>query len=143
MIDYNYSNIIISFEKLYKKFQFSSFNLLIQYKQLHSKSNNNNNNNNIIIISGSSVNGTRFVGWFHWKISKKSGKSRKVGPFSQLDSFEQNFVSMYMFLVVCTSSRSKFGFKSPQVILSVLQSKNSTRISVDYQVNKINMPLAF
>ena len=45
MIDYNYSNIIISFEKLYEKFQFSSFNLLIQYKQLHSESNNNNNNN--------------------------------------------------------------------------------------------------
>ena len=41
MIDYNYSNIIISFEKLYEKFQFSSFNLLIQYKQLHSESNNN------------------------------------------------------------------------------------------------------
>ena len=40
MIDYNYSNIIISFEKLYEKFQFSSFNLLIQYKQLHSESNN-------------------------------------------------------------------------------------------------------
>ena len=41
MIDYNYSNIIIIFEKLYEKFQFSSFNLLIQYKQLHSESNNN------------------------------------------------------------------------------------------------------
>ena len=41
MIDYNYSNIIISFEKLYEKFQFSSFNLLIQYKKLHSESNNN------------------------------------------------------------------------------------------------------
>ena len=40
MIDYNYSNMIISFEKLYEKFQFSSFNLLIQYKQLHSEGNN-------------------------------------------------------------------------------------------------------
>ena len=140
MIDYNYSNIIIIFEKLYEKFQFSSFNLLIQYKQLHSES---NNNNNIIIISGSSVTGTRFVGWFHWKISKKSRKSQKVGPFSWLDSFEQNLVFHVHVSVVCTSSRSKFGFKSPQVILSVLQSKNSTRISVDYEVNKINMPLAF
>ena len=120
MIDYNYSNIIIIFEKLYEKFQFSSFNLLIQYKQLHSESNNNNNNNNSIIISGLSVTGTRFVGWFHWKISKKSGKSQKVGPFSWLDSFEQNLVFHVHVSVVCTSSRSKFGFKSPQVILSVL-----------------------
>ena len=110
MIDYNYSNIIISFEKLYEKFQFSSFNLLIQYKQLHSESNNNNNIIIIIIIiiiiSGSSINGTCFVGWFHWKISKKGGKSQKVGPFSWLDSFEQNFVfhvhvsrSLYQFQV--------------------------------------------
>ena len=120
MIDYNYSNIIIIFEKLYEKFQFSSFNLLIQYKQLHSESNNNNNNNNSIIISGLSVTGTRFVGWFHLKISKKSGKSQKVGPFSWLDSFEQNLVFHVHVSVVCTSSRSKFGFKSPQVILSVL-----------------------
>ena len=37
MIDYNYSNIIISFEKLYEKFQFSSFNLLIQYEKLIQK----------------------------------------------------------------------------------------------------------
>ena len=124
MIDYNYSNIIIIFEKLYEKFQFSSFNLLIQYKQLHSESNNNNNIIIIIIIiiiiSGSSINGTRFVGWFHWKISKKSGKSQKVGPFSWLDFFQQNFVFHVHVSVVCTSSRSKFGFKSPQVILSVL-----------------------
>ena len=109
MIDYNYSNIIISFEKLYEKFQFSFFNLLIPYKQLHSESNNNNNNIIIIIIiiiSSSSINGTRFVCWFHWKISKKGGKSQKVGPFSWLDSFEQNFVfhvhvsrSLYQFQV--------------------------------------------
>ena len=36
-------------------------------------------------ISGSVVNGTRFVGSSHWKIPRKSGKSKKVGPFSQLE----------------------------------------------------------
>ena len=32
-------------------------------------------------ISGSAVNGTRFVGSSHWKIPRKSGKSKKVGRF--------------------------------------------------------------
>ena len=36
-------------------------------------------------ISGSEVNGTRFVGSSHWKIPRKSGKSKKVGPFSRLE----------------------------------------------------------
>ena len=36
-------------------------------------------------ISGSAVNGTRFVGSFHWKIPRKSGKSKKVVPFSRLE----------------------------------------------------------
>ena len=36
-------------------------------------------------ISGSAVNGTRFVGSSHWKIPRKSGKSKKVGPFSRLE----------------------------------------------------------
>ena len=36
-------------------------------------------------ISGSVVNGTRFVGSSHWKIPRKSGKSKKVGPFSRLE----------------------------------------------------------
>ena len=36
-------------------------------------------------ISGSTVNGTRFVGSSHWKIPRKSGKSKKVGPFSRLE----------------------------------------------------------
>ena len=36
-------------------------------------------------ISGSAVNGTRFVGSSHWKIPRKSGKSKKVVPFSQLE----------------------------------------------------------
>ena len=36
-------------------------------------------------ISGSGVNGTRFVGSSHWKIPRKSGKSKKVGPFSRLE----------------------------------------------------------
>ena len=36
-------------------------------------------------ISGSAVNGTRFVGSSHWNIPRKSGKSKKVGPFSRLE----------------------------------------------------------
>ena len=36
-------------------------------------------------ISDSAVNGTRFVGSSHWKIPRKSGKSKKVGPFSRLE----------------------------------------------------------
>ena len=36
-------------------------------------------------ISGSGVNGTRFVGSSHWKIPRKSGKSKKVVPFSRLE----------------------------------------------------------
>ena len=47
-------------------------------------------------ISGWSVNGTRFVGWFHWKISRKSGKSQKVGPFSWLDFFERFQVQIWL-----------------------------------------------
>ena len=35
-------------------------------------------------ISCSAVNGTRFVGSSHWKIPRKSGKSKKVVPFSRL-----------------------------------------------------------
>ena len=42
---------------------------------------------------GSAKNGKRFVGSFHWKpIPGKSGKSKKVGPFSQLERSERNFV---------------------------------------------------
>ena len=36
-------------------------------------------------ISGSAVNGTCFVGSSHWKIPRKSGKSKKMGPFSRLE----------------------------------------------------------
>ena len=36
-------------------------------------------------ISGSAVNGTLSVGSFHWKIPRKSGKSKKVVPFSRLE----------------------------------------------------------
>ena len=36
-------------------------------------------------ISGSAVNGTRFVGSSHWKTPRKSGKSKKVVPFSRLE----------------------------------------------------------
>ena len=41
---------------------------------------------------GSAVNGKRFVGSSHWKIPGKSGKSKKVGPFSRLERSERNFV---------------------------------------------------
>ena len=57
-------------------------------------------------ISGSAVNGTRFVGSSHWKIPRKSGKSKKVGPFSRLEFPKGISRSIYSFLVVCTSSRS-------------------------------------
>ena len=36
-------------------------------------------------ISGSPENGTRFVGSSHWKIPRKSGKSKKVVPFSRVE----------------------------------------------------------
>ena len=39
----------------------------------------------ISVISGSAVNGTRFVGSSHLKIPRKSGKSKKVVPFSRLE----------------------------------------------------------
>ena len=57
-------------------------------------------------ISGSEVTGTRFVGSSHWKIPRKSGKSKKVGPFSRLEFPKGISRSIYSFLVVCTSSRS-------------------------------------
>ena len=40
---------------------------------------------------GSLENGKRFVGSSHWKIPGKSGKSKKVGPFSRLELSERNF----------------------------------------------------
>ena len=64
---------------------------------------------NISGISGWAVNGTRFVGSSHWKIPRKSGKSKKVGPFSQLQFANRILCSIYTFLVVCTSSRSMVG----------------------------------
>ena len=38
-----------------------------------------------LVSHGSAVNGTRFVGSSHWKIPRKSGKSKKVVPFSRLE----------------------------------------------------------
>ena len=60
----------------------------------------------IVKISGSAVNGTRFVGSSQWKIPRKSGKSKKVGPFSPLEFPNGISCFIYTFLVVCTSSRS-------------------------------------
>ena len=34
----------------------------------------------------------RFVGSSHWKIPRKSGKSKKIGPLSRLEFSERNFV---------------------------------------------------
>ena len=48
-------------------------------------------------ISGSAVNGTRFVGSSHWKIPRKSGKSKKVGPFSRLEFPNGMSCSIYVF----------------------------------------------
>ena len=61
---------------------------------------------NITGISGWAVNGTHFIGLSHWKIPRKSGKSKKVGPFSRLEFPNRILCSIYTFLAVCTSSRS-------------------------------------
>ena len=61
---------------------------------------------NISGISGWAVTGTCFVSSSHWKIPRKSGKSKKVGPFSRLQLANRILCSIYTFLVVCTSSRS-------------------------------------
>ena len=55
-------------------------------------------------ISGSAVNGTRFVGSSHWKISRKSGKSKKVVPFSRLEFPNGMSCSIYV-------SRSLYQFQ--------------------------------
>ena len=55
---------------------------------------------------GSAVNETRFVGSSHWKIPRKGGKSKKVGPLTRLERSERNFTfhlhvsrSLYQFQV--------------------------------------------
>ena len=55
-------------------------------------------------ISGSAVNGTRFVGSSHWKIPRKSGKSKKVVPFSRLEFLNGISCSIYV-------SRSLYQFQ--------------------------------
>ena len=55
-------------------------------------------------ISGSAVNGTRFVGSSHWKIPRKSGKSKKVVPFSRLEFPHGMSCSIYV-------SRSLYQFQ--------------------------------
>ena len=55
-------------------------------------------------ISGSAVNGTRFAGSSHWKIPRKSGKSKKVGPFPRLEFPNGMSCSIYV-------SRSLYQFQ--------------------------------
>ena len=55
-------------------------------------------------ISGSAINGTRFVGSSHWKIPRKSGKSKKVGPFFPLEFPNGMSCSIYV-------SRSLYQFQ--------------------------------
>ena len=55
-------------------------------------------------ISGSAVNGTRFVGSSHWKIPRKSGKSKKVVPFPRLEFPNGMSCSIYV-------SRSLYQFQ--------------------------------
>ena len=55
-------------------------------------------------ISGSAVNGTRFVDSSHWKILRKSGKSKKVVPFSRLEFRNGISCSIYV-------SRSLYQFQ--------------------------------
>ena len=61
-------------------------------------------------ISGSALNGTRFIGSSHWKIPRKSGKSKKVVPFPGWNFRTESRVP-FTFLVVCTSSRSTVGHR--------------------------------
>ena len=58
----------------------------------------------ISAIFGSAVNGTHFVGSSHWKIPRKSGKSKKVGPFSRLEFPNGMSCSIYV-------SRSLYQFQ--------------------------------
>ena len=44
---------------------------------------------------GLAVNGKCFLGLFHWLIPGKSGKSKKVDEFSQLERSERNFMSNF------------------------------------------------
>ena len=49
----------------------------------------------LVKISGNfslAVNGKRFVSSSHWKIPGKSGKSKKVDPFSRLECPKRNFM---------------------------------------------------
>ena len=55
-------------------------------------------------ISGSALNGTRFVGSSHWKIPRKSGRSKKVSPFSRLEFPNGMSCSIYV-------SRSLYQFQ--------------------------------
>ena len=55
-------------------------------------------------ISGLAVNGTRFVGSSHWKIPRKSGKSKTVGQFSRLEFPNRMSCSIYV-------SRSLYQFQ--------------------------------
>ena len=62
---------------------------------------------------GSVENGKRVVGSSHWKIPGKSGKSKKVGPFSRLERSERNFVfhlhvfrGLYQFQLLATRQPS-------------------------------------
>ena len=48
-------------------------------------------------IFGSAVNGTRFVGSSHWKIPRKSGKSKKVDPVSRLEFPNGMSCSIYIY----------------------------------------------
>ena len=55
-------------------------------------------------ISGSAVNETRFVGSSHWKVPRKSGRSKKVSPFSRLEFPNGMSCSIYI-------SRSLYQFQ--------------------------------
>ena len=70
----------------------------------------------LVKISGNfslAVNGKRFVGSSHWKIPGKSGKSKKVDPFSQLECRKWNFMfhvhvslGLYQFQLLLTQEPS-------------------------------------
>ena len=61
-------------------------------------------------ISGSAVNGTRFVGSSHWKIPRKVENLKRGSRFPGWN-FRTECRVPFMFLVVCTSSRSTVGHR--------------------------------
>jgi len=66
-------------------------------------------------IAGSAVNGTRFVRSSHWKIPRKSGKSKKMGPFSRTEFRVYTFLVFAFRFSHLHVSRSLYQFQAATV----------------------------